>query len=119
MDISEFVERFWPGLLFAFGCFVITWVIRRVVQGIVPKMKVNYYWNEVALPTLPVVIGGSVALVFVQYPYPMENPAWYARLLLGIVAGFTSSWAVKIVKAFIKHRTGVDVDEDEATADSK
>ena len=109
MDLTDF-NTWWPGLVFALGCFVITFIIRRVVEGVVPKMKANHYWVDVVLPTMPAVLGGGVAMLLVNYPYPLQNPTVGVRLLLGLVAGFGSAWAVKIAKAVIKHKTGVDVD---------
>lgn len=109
MDLSEF-SAWWPGLLFSFGCFVVTFVIRKIAEGSVSSLKTNHYWNEALLPTLPILLGGVAGLLMTQFPYPVQNPAWSFRLLLGIVAGFASAWAVKIVKAIVKSKTGVDLD---------
>lgn len=109
MDLSKF-ESWWPGLVFAFGCFILTELISRITVGLVPRLKVNHYWADIVLPSLPVLIGGLAGLLWSSFPYPLENPSWSFRVLLGIVAGYASAWAVRIVKAIIKDKTGVDVD---------
>jgi len=109
MDLSNF-SAWWPGLLFSFGCFVLTEVVRRIVEGIFPRAKVSHYWTNVGLPTIPTLLGAVAGLAWTTYPYPVENPTWSFRLLLGLTAGYASAWAVKVVKAIIKSKTGVDVD---------
>jgi hypothetical protein len=99
-----------PGLLFSLGIFILVTVLRRIVEGVYPKAKTQRIWSDAVVPTLPIFLGGLLALCWKTYPYPVPSPTASMRVLLGIVAGFTSSWAVRILKSFIKEKTGVDVD---------
>lgn len=103
LDISHWL---WL-LLFCFGVYVILFMVRKLLEGFIHVLPTNYYWTEVALPTLPVVIG---LLLCLKYPFPMEVSGWSMRLIMGACGGYASGWSYRIVKAVISKATGVDVD---------
>ncbi len=109
MELSE-PGTWWPILLLSFGTFVLVYLLRRLVEGVFPATKGIHYWTDVAMPTLPIILGGGFAVAMVKFPWPLQDPSALARLFLGFVAGFVSGWAYRIVKAFIKSKTGIDVD---------
>jgi len=106
-DLSDITQWLWL-LLFCFGVYVIVFSIRKIAEGGAPRLKINYFWSEIALPTMPVVVG---LLLACEYPFPSQVQGWSMRLLLGACGGYASGWSYRIVKAVIKKVTGVSVDD--------
>lgn len=110
LDLTDF-NTWWPLLLFCFLVFVITYVVRRVGEAVYPKLKVNHWWVELVMPTIPVILGVLSAILIKDFPFPIHEPSVGMRVVLGTVGGFLSSYSFKFVRAVIKAKTGYDIEE--------
>lgn len=119
-----------PGL----GAFVLTMLIRRVVETRWPLLKkqadenvmeLTYltesarWWNEVVLYLLPVVLAMLLMLVLPAEVLPEKLEHTAPKLLGGLVSGFFSTIIYKIVKRLIVQRAGVSPEEIDLGEDEK
>jgi len=94
---------FWPSLLFCLGIHVITYVIRKIFEGIWPKIKERTIWRELALPICPILVGLAFALMAHKYPWPsLVAGAISARVLYGVVCGVFSGWVYARFRSYLK-----------------
>jgi len=91
----------WQTLVFGTAVWIIVMGIRRVLEIAFRKLAGSYYWQELALPILPLLVGTVGALLLVMYPYPGGIKAASARALYGLVCGFFSAKLYRIFKASI------------------
>ena len=91
----------WQFILFSLGIFVVTWVIRLVVEYLLPKAVNNKFWEELCLPLMPVGTGLTIAYFASKYPYPDGLTALSGRVIFGLVAGFLSATIYKVVKGML------------------
>jgi hypothetical protein len=94
----------WNLLLFALGVFVMTWVIRTVVEYFIPKAVDAKLWQKLVLPLLPVVLGTAIGFFAKMYPYPDGLTTLVARLMFGGVGGMFSGLVFQIAKGMLKDR---------------
>lgn len=77
------------------------------------------WWNVVVLFNLPVVLGGAIGL-FMQSEFFFGDIAERsARMTLGGVIGWFSSFLYNLLRRVIKQKMGLDVSPGEAVPDSK
>lgn len=97
----------WQTVLFGLGIFVITFVIRTIVEYFIPSSLVytskwGKLWNKLILVLMPVFIGAVIALIAQGYPYPDGLITLPARLIFGSVVGSFSGLLYQIVKGMLK-----------------
>lgn len=99
--------------VFAFGIALVVMGFRAIVEAIAVRLKpvlpdkvedmLQDFWNEWILPAAPVIIGGLVALLIADYPYPAEfAETTSARVFFGLVAGFFSGGVYRFAKFHLK-----------------
>lgn len=110
MEIPEELKAayVWQIGLFSLGMIAITYVVRRLVETFWKGARSNRYWVEAAIPTLPIVLGGTLAALFASYPYPEGIKTGVARAFFGAGCGFMSAWMYRLFRVFVKKKTGVD-----------
>lgn len=93
----------WPTLLLSIGIYVVVRVIRRLVEGGLSRyrVKANFYWREVAVPILPIVVGALWGAVHANFPYPEGLNGRGSHALYGIVCGFFSGLVYRIITSFV------------------
>jgi hypothetical protein len=115
-----------PTLFFALGCWVATFLIRKVVEtaykpikGKPPyETKLQEWWHEVILFALPAVIGviGALSLRSVEVAgqriIPVMFSSWQGAILFGLVVGFFCSLIYKAFKQMFFKRLGVKTEEE-------
>lgn len=112
-------------LMLGLLAFIGTFLIRRVVETAVPSLKkkadanaaeVTYettmarWWNEAILYALPVVVGVLVAVFDIDFIF--ENlgiKTMDGRIVMGVITGFSSGFAYKLLRKVVKKVTGVDL----------
>lgn len=94
----------WQFIMFSLGVFVVTWIIRSVVEYFVPKAVNSKFWESLCLPIMPVVVGATIAYFATKYAYPNGLTSLSDRLLFGSVAGLLSSSLYKVIKAALKDK---------------
>lgn len=110
----------WQFLLFSLGIFFITWIIRTVIEFLIPKAINNKWWENLILPLLPCALGLLLASLAKAYPYPDNLAGLSSREIFGLVAGGLSTLIYKIAKGMLKQQvqaiTGVVASQTTTTA---
>jgi hypothetical protein len=131
IDIIALLTRSGTYVL-AMAVFILTWLIRAIVETAWPTLKkradanavaVTYltagsrWWNEVVLYIVPVVIGGAFGLMVSSTFLFGDIQEISTKVTLGGVVGWLASFLYKILRKAIKQKTGVDILPDSPTAD--
>lgn len=103
----------WQIILFCFGIYIMTFILRRIVEGAFKRVTAWNWW-DVLLHVFPPFLGVVVALAFTKYPYPdvIVAAGWQGRLFYGLGTGFFSGWGYKLFKGVVQKVTGVDLPDD-------
>jgi hypothetical protein len=88
----------WQFLMFSIGVFTIVWIIRTIVEYIFPKADGSKFWEKLALPIMPPIVGIIAALIAKHYPYPDSITTVSGRIFFGMVTGILSGLAYQLVK---------------------
>ena len=108
------VELFWI-TVFGAGCYVLTLVIRRIVETAKPTLRIKPYaftfsrwWNQVILYVLPILLGslGAIGLRGTTV-MPEGVESFKAAVVYGMVLGSMSSMLYKILRMLIMKKAGV------------
>jgi hypothetical protein len=91
-------------VLFSLGIFTIVWVIRTIVEYVLPNADGNKLWEKLILPLMPPVIGTVVGLFATKYAYPDGLTTLSDRLFFGSVAGMFSSCVYQVAKGMLKDK---------------
>jgi hypothetical protein len=109
MDFTDNLTEWGPSIAFSFGVYVVTWIIRRMVEGFRPDVRLRPWWDKAILPILPPITGALAALAATSYPFPKFVESTSARILYGLTLGFFSAWGYRAVKLIAKKKLGVDL----------
>lgn len=120
------IQALWsPGtLIVSMVCVIGTFFVRQVVETAVPNLKkasdendlskATYptqfarWWNKVILHALPVTIGGLCGLAPSEWLFPeVDTPG--ARVMVGIVLGWFSTFTYKVIRKIIEQKAGVEI----------
>ena len=86
-DVGFGVFETYNAILLALGIFVLTYVVRAVVQYFWKNWRISRFYNEFVLHLLPIVMGGIVS-ISKTYPWPdIVAKSWSGRLFYGMVLG--------------------------------
>jgi len=107
-------------LILAFVIVIATFFVRRIVETAVPsckgkkdgayKTKFGLWWNSVILYAIPVVLGIGVAIwAFSASVLPGDFKTTAGAGMWGAIVGWCSSFGYKVVRKFLKSKTGVDL----------
>lgn len=110
MDTSKTFEIFlsWQTTLLCLGLFGIVFGIRKIIEGSFARVKSSKWWNEVAVPVLPLLVGLLFCLFAKKFPYPAAIQVTSVRILYGVGCGLVSGWIYARAKAFLKPTTPED-----------
>lgn len=90
-------------ILICLGIYVITFVVRRVVETTWPKVKVNRYWREIFVPIGPIVNGAVLGYCMKAFTWPeMVGTSVGGRILFGSVCGLFSAFLYNRIRAWLK-----------------
>lgn len=112
-------------LMLGMVSFIGTFLIRRIVETAAPGLRklsdanapgLTYgttgarWWNEVVLYALPPIVGGLISLANIPYIFSgLGIETTNGRVVFGIVVGFCSGFAYKVVHKGAKRVTGLDI----------
>jgi hypothetical protein len=107
-------------ILLCLGVYVVTFMVRRVVETVWPKVKFNRYWREIFVPIGPIVNGGLLVLVMTTWVFPeVVGESVSGRVVYGAVCGLFSAFMYNRVRAWLKSKTGsVEGESDAPSMDS-
>lgn len=77
-----------------------------------PLLDMVWWWRSFFLPLLPLFVGGLVAAILKNYPYPTFVVEKGIRGLFGVVCGGASGWLYAMVKNMVRKAGGMKLDED-------
>ena len=121
--MDDFISQFFTVnvIVFSLVIWVAVWVLRKVIELYFKKITSYESWRELFLPVLPVVVGGLLAVVAKQYPFPeLFAKSVSSRMFLGIVCGMFSGFVYKLIKKnFVEKLTAKKEDEKTAEVPAK
>lgn len=108
------VEQYfgWPMLVLMLLVNFIVLLIRRGAEGKFPQLKKDKTWEDIVLPVLPVFIGVTFAMKYLNWPFPEAFALYPLRQCLGATVGFTAALGYKILKSIVKRTWGVELPDD-------
>lgn len=94
----------WQFILFSLAIAGIVFVARKLIEFFIldnPKFaatRQSLFWKTVILPTMPIILGCVLGLIFPMFPFPSGIVSYSARATWGLVSGMFSSllWQVII-----------------------
>jgi hypothetical protein len=108
MDPILSVFLSWQFIMFSLGIYVITWMMRTLLEYKFPKVITSKFYSEIILPFTPVFVGAIVAFFATQYAYPAGIGTLSGRLLFGSVSGLLSGTLFRVIKAMLKSKLDPD-----------
>jgi hypothetical protein len=121
MDIIEtlggetFYKHVIAAFVFAMIVNIISGILRKISEVVSPSLKDSSFiksriWRELILPTLPILVGALLAASMKSFPYPSVFAASLAmRTIYGVLAGFFSTWAYRIVKTLVQRKWNIEL----------
>jgi hypothetical protein len=122
LDIIGLLTR--PGTyVLGLAIYIVTFFIRRIVEGIQPKWKKqadanaakttylttwSRWWNEVILYAIPVYFGGASGLLKSDFFFAGIGDKG-GRIIFGVAVGYLSSFLYKCLQKVIKQKLGLDI----------
>jgi hypothetical protein len=95
----------WQFVLFSLAVATVMYVLRIVVEYIMTSMNIDpkkpKWWNDLALPILPVFVGTITAVYLKSFPYPDGLVTTGSRVVFGLVAGLLSTLVYRVFKAIL------------------
>lgn len=111
--ITDLVSFIWPWtIVFCLFVALAVVLVRKIVERVFPLARMSWWWNEVVLYLLPMLLGAVTALSFLQYPFPEMVKAASTRFVYGVVCGGLSGFVYKMAKSVLKKKAaeaGIEV----------
>ncbi len=104
MDFDSVFSVFlnWQTIVLCLSIYIITYIIRTIVENISDKIKNSRYWTEIFLPLIPIVSGAIVGLIPVMFPWPLNIGDFvFAKAMYGAICGLFSGWVYNRIKAWL------------------
>jgi len=90
-------------VLVCLAIYVMTYVIRRIVETTWKEAATNRYWRELAVPLGPIVNGVFIGLVASKFVWPeMIGSSLSGRIMYGAVCGLFSAHLYNRIRAWTK-----------------
>ncbi len=99
--------------------YVMTYAIRRTVEGFWEGAKKNRYWTKVFVPLGPIMNGATLGLAVKTFMWPDIASTFWGRVFYGAVCGMFSSLVYGRVWDFVKTKTDFGKKEEEKKASDK
>jgi hypothetical protein len=108
MDPILSVFLSWQFIMFSLGIYVITWMMRTLLEYRFPKVITSKFYSEIVLPFTPVLVGAVVAFFATQYAYPAGISFLSGRLVFGATTGMFSGLIFRVIKSMLKSKLDPD-----------
>lgn len=95
MNDSDLFKVFvnWNTALLCLGIYLLTHVIRTVVETLWKGAKANRFWKEIFLPLGPIGNGAMLGLLAKKFPLPMPiADSIMAKMMYGAACGIACGW---------------------------
>ncbi len=111
----EFDDSY-KALFFGMAVYVVCLIARRGLELALPSLKTGTklggVWQQLVLPTLPVLLGGVAGWFISSFPYPDGLASQSTHVMYGLVCGFAAGWAYRIFKAVAEKKWNVKLPGD-------
>lgn len=101
----------WQFIVLTLGIASITFVIRKIMEFIIlnnpslPGNKNSIFWRSLALPILPIIIGGIATFFSTGYPYPeLLGTSEFGRVCFGLGAGALSTTLYRVILELLRSK---------------
>ena len=108
-------------IVFCLFISMVVYLVRKFVEyfpNILENKKINHFWTELFLPTLPIFIGILFGVFIISYPYPSPFSEGQAgRIFYSAGCGFVSGWVYRIVKNYffkLIKTTSIEISEEKS-----
>ena len=92
-------------LMLCLGIYAMTYVIRRVLETVWPKIRTNRYYAEIALPIGPIANGTILGFFMKAFEWPaMVGTSAGGLMLFGSVCGMLSALVYGRVRSWLKSK---------------
>ncbi len=105
MDLDTVFQAFVnvQTIIICLAIYLLTYVIRKVVEGAWKGAKDNRIWREVWLPIGPIVNGGLVGIMAKTFVWPtVVGTSLSGRIMYGAICGVFSALLYSRVRSFIQ-----------------
>jgi hypothetical protein len=105
MDLDKIFEAFVNAqtVVLCLGIYLMTYVIRKVVEGFWKGAKENRIWREVWLPLGPIVNGGALGVFAKQFVWPTAiGASMSGRIMYGAICGVFSALVYSRIRSFVQ-----------------
>lgn len=92
-------------LLLCLGTYVVTFVMRRVVEAFRPGIKASHFYRELFLPLGPIANGALLALALPSWMPELVAGSCGGVMLYGAIAGMFSAFLYARVRSWIRAKT--------------
>ncbi len=106
----------WQTGVFALAIFIFSFLVRRAAELVFPTLRqdtplstAQRIWDELLLPSIPVLTGMALAASVKSWQYPPAISSLASRVIFGAVCGFFSSYAYRVLKALMTQKFSVDL----------
>ena len=103
MDNAFAVFTTWQTIALGLTVYVITAIIRRILETGNPNIRYNRWWRNVFLPLAPV--GNAILLAVFLRDFPWPEPVQVSvstRVMYALVCGIVCGWVYSRVRKFIR-----------------
>jgi hypothetical protein len=92
-------------LLICLAVYVMSYVVRKVVETTWKEARTNRYWRELGAPFCPIAMGVSIAFFANAFVWPeVVGQALVGRVIYGAICGFFSAHTYSRVRSWINSR---------------
>lgn len=107
LDTGFEVFANWQTVVFCLGIYILTYVVRAIVQHFWKSWKSNKLYTELILHIFPIIVGGGIALAGKKFPWPMPiAESASARIMYGAILGMFCGLVYNRVRAWFQLQTG-------------
>lgn len=97
-------------VILALASYVITRIVRSIVEQIKPGSTSMTLWKKLLLPLISTMCGCGLAMLSSVVPVGLDGTV-VDRLIFGCIAGGFATVAYRAVAGFMKKKFDVDVEE--------
>lgn len=105
MDLDKIFEAFINAqtVILCLGIYLMTYMIRKVVEGFWKGAKENRIWREVWLPIGPIVNGGALGVFAKQFVWPTAiGTSMSGRIMYGAICGVFSALLYSRIRSWLQ-----------------
>ena len=106
----------WQTLVFTLAIFIFSFLLRRTLEVLFPTLSrgtplsmAQRVWEELLLPSTPVLVGALMGGLLKNWLYPPALVTTGQHIIYGVVCGFFSGYAYKILKSLLTQKFSVEL----------